>query len=454
MSASRGEWLTFGVELEFYITWETVPGSMKKPARLGDHPGGPLLVDGYYNVLDSLAEAINPLLNNMPTRGIVEPRRRQHINSTYLEWSVKPDGSLLLSDQMMGESRDDITYPYGWRGVELVSPVLLANRDGFNEVLQVVEFIRNNFWTETTENAGLHIHIGNGNQWFPPTPLRHIACLLYAADPVIAQCHPEHRRQNRLFAPSNRLFSNVSFGMKTHQTDQHPPEPEDEAEQLHSPARINRAWRDILRPLDFFGWLYALNEDREAENFPPRPTEGAYKINPDDWELNLRLDRFNRYMGIAPASPESAKQFTVIPMLQVMEQLLASTTRDTLAQLMKAGAQRAAYNFDSHLYGRQFTKRTIEFRQPASTLDAAEILFQVVTAAALTHFAFQASYGQLMKVVLDCNVAEDEPSFYDVYDLLLDLGLRNEARFLSRTSNVETRSDDAGKEYLRSLGLI
>lgn len=75
------------------------------------------------------------------------------------------------------------------------------------------EYLHSTFIISPDEDCGLHIHVGQGNNWLPFKPLRKIAAFLYAADPVLAQCHPMHRRKN-LFCPSPRLYSMVSLGVK------------------------------------------------------------------------------------------------------------------------------------------------------------------------------------------------------------------------------------------------
>ncbi|KAI4860552.1 hypothetical protein F4820DRAFT_452800 [Hypoxylon rubiginosum] len=364
----------------------------------------------------------------------------------YLEWSIKPDGSLFRRDDQLAEGVAGVN---GWQGVEIVSPVLLANRDGLNEVLHVIEFIRNNFWIDTPRSAGFHIHVGNGDDWFPTRSLRQIGSLLYGTDPILAQLHPPHRRENYMFAPSNRYLSNVSFGTKIDQLDQHPQVEDELQEQPSGPVR---PWWNFWSRSDAAtrqAQQEEILEERQRGNHPPRPRETAYKIALHHILCQSVLQRNSQRLGVL-FDPQT---YNPIPMGEAISVLLEAPNRDAVAQLLKVGSHRAAYNFDSHLFER-FMKRTIEFRQPASTTDSATILCQISIALRLCSVCLTEDYGDLVKISADCSVAEYNPSYYDVYDLLLDLHLIPEARLVGAISNPAVNVDEAGQDYLRSIGLV
>ncbi|KAI6080553.1 putative amidoligase enzyme-domain-containing protein [Hypoxylon rubiginosum] len=443
-----GEVLTFGVELEFYVPWETHAGTMNKPERFANHPGGPLYIspEELYDfggepdnlVFDGLTEAIRPILETIK-RGVMADAPDE-----YAEWSFKEDGT--LSSQSSDQIRETRAGYHGWQGVELVSPVLLADRDGFYELLQVIEFLRNNFWIDTSDRAGFHIHVGNGNGTFERFSLRRIGYLLYQADPILAQSHPPHRRNN-IWAPSNRFFSRVSFGMKAHHAIAHPPEPIEVNQDPVAQPWWSR-WSDPSRR----------SSEQRAELreriYPLRPTRLAYPTEPSGYPyyiLGTMLRDRDDY-GIV----HDENSITPISMSDASYELLAAPTRDILAQLLAVGAPgrtyRAAYNFEAYMDEHGHIG-TIEFRQPESTIDAAAVVCYVSLALRLCEYAAIADENTLSKISVDLRVAEEAPAFYDLYDFLLDVDLGPEADFLSSISQGDDK-DATGRRYLEEIDLV
>ena len=94
---------------------------------------------------------------------------------------------------------------------------------------------------------------------------------------------------------------------------------------------------------------------------------------------------------------------------------------------MTAPPGRPAYSFNQLEY-EDVSKKTIEFRQAAGTIDPAEVVSRARIAVRLCEFAANITPQQLHKMINDFIVAEKDPKWFDVYDLFIELDLRPEAR--------------------------
>lgn len=57
-----------------------------------------------------------------------------------------------------------------WQGVEIMSKILTAGEEAFQEVGMVANILSKTFRTGVNRSCGLHIHVGNGDAGFD---LRH-----------------------------------------------------------------------------------------------------------------------------------------------------------------------------------------------------------------------------------------------------------------------------------------
>lgn len=110
---------------------------------------------------------------------------------------------------------------------------------------------------------------------------------------------------------------------------------------------------------------------------------------------------------------------------------------------------RGAYNFsnyDDELKKKE-TKKTVEFRQAAGSLDGHWVSSYAKICVGIGRFAEVAAEGNLWRLIYDCHRAEVDKTKYDVLDLLLDLGLAKEAEI------VQHRLETAGHvaETLRAF---
>ncbi|KAI1376573.1 hypothetical protein F4677DRAFT_454440 [Hypoxylon crocopeplum] len=233
--------------------------------------------------------------------------------------------------------------------------------------------------------------------------------------------HPA-RRRNHPHYPSTGLYSNLSFGMKivTHHRTGLFKLPTESVRAL-SPSFSDRT---VLQEL-FKRYMASLpdhgtDERRAKDHFPPRPSIRAYNVD-----------------------PRTTTSQTSGLILSAVAELNRSTNRTTLGEMMMVDGWRSAYNFNQFALGE---KRTIEFRMPAATIDAVEVVSQARIAVALCRFAAEAEPDHLLKMIFNCESAEANPSWFDVYDLFLLIGLAPEAKVVHAVSTL-TLSSDVKMEY-------
>ncbi|KAI0148523.1 putative amidoligase enzyme-domain-containing protein [Xylariaceae sp. FL1272] len=412
---------SFGLELECLIAVARNNQPLTVPEMFQHSSGGPLFVPSQTASSQSFAasrpviqRAIATALNGFKGKRVISPEQD---NQPYKDWAVERDTSVLFPPELrslpkMGD--------YTWQTVEITSPALWHDESSWREIKLVVDAIARDFWVLTPETAGIHFHYGNGPDYIPFFQLRRLAAFFFAADPLLCQLHPPHRHGN-MFCASNRLYSYIARGGTP-----------DEA---HSQ------------------WVEAPPEIRNAAN--TNPTRSAARRNfpikrgtlPGYNSKNLFSTDSDSEDGNAPAIKD-------IP--GAVAEILRSTNAPTVAELMSLKPldidERMAYNFNNYRQSRYRPstesdarngllltpgmsggeKRTIEFRQIASTMDSAEIIAHGKAIMRLCEFAKTSSLHELWSVVVDCAVSETDREWYDVFDLLLKLDLQEEARVLAR----------------------
>ncbi|KAI1112427.1 hypothetical protein F5Y14DRAFT_463568 [Nemania sp. NC0429] len=358
-------------------------------------------------------------------------------------WSVHTDVSVLLPADMSFEYH---MMEYRWCAIEVTSPALWVSDESWEEIRAVVRALRDEYWLLTPDTAGLHFHYGNGKSYIPFGKLRRMAALLLAVDPIMAQLHPEDRRWND-YCLSNRLYSRIAHGRPAADAarDIGVEYVEEEPE---FPSTTQRRPEPASRPF----------RRRTADLIVPfkRGTLKGYTFHPDtfgsleiltvladnDSEGSAHTDDSSR---AEPTTRAENKAPLAIP--YAVREILQCLNAPTVAELMRHSpfdAYRLAYNFHAYKHDRYKKmikengeivaeyqhKRTIEFRQMASTMEPDEVVAHGKVAVRLCEFAAEADLEELWRIVLDCTVAEVHGDWYDVFDLLAELGLNDEARVL------------------------
>ncbi|KAI4859177.1 hypothetical protein F4820DRAFT_467273 [Hypoxylon rubiginosum] len=475
---------SFGVELEFVIAVQYEPGPPPPQFASSDSRAGPIEFrrgDGAV----ALENLIRHRLQNTIATALEGHRGDHVINSRdeldndeivnshiedYMEWEVKRDESV----RMASDRRDQLF----WHDVEITSPALWATEKSFDEVRAVVNALTSSWWIISPPSSGLHVHYGRGWDHIPFEHLRKIGAFLYAADPILAQMHPENRRNND-YCPSNRLYSNLAHGAtpdlarQRYEGLQGNPI-DDEAEPVDTDDIVREQAERLERKREEKEREEREREEREKEKRERKEKEKEGKGEeeeeeeeevevkyPDLRETRIRAPDFPAVFkrGVLPGYNFSLQDFEncvdFLLLDQPDENLAPGTDREMpldiptgMLQILASQSApivsglhentrwgRSAYNFQA--YGVMYRmpaqdKRTIEFRQPAGTLDVDEVLAHIKISVGVADFASRLSYGELYKWAVDTDQAEEHPEWYDVFDILYDMGLVEEARVIQR----------------------
>ncbi|KAI0165222.1 hypothetical protein GGR52DRAFT_585231 [Hypoxylon sp. FL1284] len=438
---------SFGVELEFVIAVQFEPCS--PPPGFDPRTTGPVHCDRRMTeeqvaarIKTVLTDTIRRALQNQPSGDRVVASADQidgnseHLRE-YTDWVVKRDATVVVAD-------NDRRSALFWHDVEVTSPALWATSRSYAEVHRVVRALTSRWWAYAPASAGLHVHYGWGADWISFAPLRQLAAFLYAADPVLAQMHGAARRGSE-WCPSNRWYNALAHGTSfaiTNRLDRHkacadveapPVDPDDfaarhtVATRLTSGGAAGRAGIVFRR-----GELPGYEFDREAfEDSDPLPLRFGPReemaANPDGSELPLQIGA-----GVL--------------------EILRSTNAPSVAVMMQ-GILLSAYNFEAYSLNYreddEITKRTVEFRQAQGTLDADEVVAHATIAVVVAEFACRTDVAGLLKITLDLAEAEENPEWYDVFDLLGELGLEHEARVIqrrhARERGIKLTDEQAGR---------
>ncbi|KAI1658917.1 hypothetical protein F4813DRAFT_395319 [Daldinia decipiens] len=453
---NKKEKLSFGIEMEFFLAWraESFTGTVPTPPGFESKTGRPLVVRGGWatesdrvgalalmvdEAFPSSAAAVAPSGGGVPDYGDQE----WHHLYQFRRWEVSFDPTLKrLPDALRDKTGED----FGWVGAEVVSPALWAIDEGFEETRRMCEFLQANFWIFTAPEAGFHVHVGKGNEWLSLNSLRQIAAFLYAADLTLAQSHPEHRRDN-IWCPSPRLYSNVSVGIKNPPIQAQPAPPDEPKEVTEVTEKSAYAGFMELAQNFFQSWVGRDEPPQDSQvftkhQFLPGPTVSKFNINRNLVELVMS------YHGSCLEERQDPRRYKPIPMMTAVAEILRSADRRSIARLMNIGQRRGAYNF---VQLEKEHKRTIEFRQAASTVDPVEVVTYARIAVGLCQFAATASHEDFFKIILDCKTAEENPSCYDVYNLLKKVDLYPEAKVVQAVLSG-TMTDATQREYWLSRG--
>ncbi|KAI8947533.1 hypothetical protein F4801DRAFT_560489 [Xylaria longipes] len=274
----------------------------------------------------------------------------------------------------------------------------------------------------------MHYHYGNGKEYIPFQKLRRMAALLVACDPLIVQLHPQHRRVNE-YCMSNRLYSRIAHGRPAAVASR-----EINAEYIEAEPEFptNRPkTKPVARP----------SRMRTPNFLVPfqRGTLTGYDLTDEFFYLAFTESGYD-YDNIVE-NPRPLE----IP--YAVREILRCTNAPTVAELMRhtpLDAQRPAYSFKAYSHGEykhtimqdgqnvleyQY-KRTVEFRQMASTMDPNCVVAHGKIVVRLCEIAASMELEELYQVALDCAVGETNGDWFDVFDLLAEFGLESEAKVL------------------------
>ncbi|KAI1378512.1 putative amidoligase enzyme-domain-containing protein [Hypoxylon crocopeplum] len=432
---------SFGMEMECLVASRPAAAApVNIPDRFRNSPGRPVLVpedeEDIFAIQAHIRTTIRAAVEGHVGDRVVSLDQNieqdpdlWHLRN-YRDWVVDRDYSVEMPNDIRKEPH---VARYNWLDIEIKSPALWATEKSFAEVHRVLSAVAQTYMMFAPPSAGLHVHIGRGADYIPADHLRRIGAFLYAADPILAEMHPEHRRAWHIYYQSNRNYSVLAHGISKESVGTYIHREDVEVEPDtpgHRPDPEVESRRDLERP-DFEclfrrGDLqgYVLNHD----GF--RSTDHPYMVR--EGQPRLPGAQVLRPIDIPVAARE----------------LFSTVNAPTVSLLMQARTfHNMAYNFtgyDAIRYKKMVLtpdglpsklyqqKRTIEFRQPAGTVDPDEILAHIKICLRLIDYASTTPLDDIWKLILDLTQAEVHGDWYDVFDLLSELDLLEEAQVIQK----------------------
>ena len=111
-------------------------------------------------------------------------------------WWSKNDNSLLYPGKISDDWDDviDRDGKFHYFGIEVVSPILSADANGFDEAKKVADLLRTQLRSSVNRSCGLHVHVGDGSKGFDLSTLKNVIAILWTFDREILRLHPKFRR--------------------------------------------------------------------------------------------------------------------------------------------------------------------------------------------------------------------------------------------------------------------
>lgn len=123
----------------------------------------------------------------------------------FSKWSIDSDTSVTATEH---------EHSYVWNSIEVISPAYYNFDDTMVEIRKVCRLLAENYMIHTNETAGLHVHVGVGNQHFQLDHLRRMLAFFWGFEEQLNTLHPEHRStENCRWARSLReesVYANLS----------------------------------------------------------------------------------------------------------------------------------------------------------------------------------------------------------------------------------------------------
>ncbi|KAI0124318.1 putative amidoligase enzyme-domain-containing protein [Xylariales sp. AK1849] len=452
---SRGQRLTFGVELEFMLAYLEPGSEDPAPHNNGDvyiteplpdfvglssndgaavgtktgprtrfrfqdteeegqyHPYGPYL---RHRIAKLLRNHNVPAISDSGDRE-TEDLLRKHRKETAAKLGIHEDlveqaneeSTLWVvdTDTSVGEVSN---LQYGYLPVEIKSPVLYYDEESIQLVKHVVNLLVSEYCILSNHSSMLHVHVGRGIGGYSMNDLRMISSVLFAAAPRLDQLHPIHCGPLTEWAPGMRTLSMMAnLSEKTAQ---------EAVEKRKGPETIN------------------------PSDMPANADQKVMTLVDDE-----RLSRFS-----SPYHDQARSLHTYS----------STNGKDTSIETVWADPEayeahyRSAYNF-RNLMAYPVTKKTIEYRQHVGTMSAVAIENWIRVTAGIIDFCVHAPFLSAINPVLqkldqpdpnaETSFAMNEPKDrerkvnaahifhgkdgdpYSVYDFLWDIGLGPAAKY-------------------------
>ncbi|KAI0135014.1 hypothetical protein F4814DRAFT_6818 [Daldinia grandis] len=494
--------LTFGVEMEFVIPWlpegrddvlEHIKGlppvlRIKKPPKDGDFA---LLI---YGIIRDLFEK-----HHLPAKVRTYTYKTDFVKailSNYNHWGVTEDVTVTEPVEI---KTFDWVKKFEWVGVEVQTPVEPDTPAAFEALNYARQLLTSSYRCRVNHSCGLHVHVGNGSEYFPLDSMRRIASLVFATEHLLTtlnhpwrvvnwNCRTMRDRSNL----SNRLAGQTTSADPVHligsgrdcirylATDvRHGEEPISWREENRGNKFVdafeehrNNADFEPFRPApDANGGGEASKgeetEGKQEENKPlkasdapfSQPVEPAKPVRTRNTPRIIRLRYTNQQLedisekmrdfGCAGLEVEGPRSHRAPDpgVFAGVQQIYQSASSCEISHLMypRGGAMVNFQHYACNSFLQAYRGRTIEFRGAEGNLTSWVVTWAKICVG-LVKFAVRSPYHEFARVLANCDASTDEDGMYDCVDLLDDLGLYAEAEAAEK--RIAANRVDWGLEYV------
>ncbi|KAI2776176.1 hypothetical protein F4815DRAFT_364346 [Daldinia loculata] len=504
---ARPSRLTFGVEMEFVVPWLPESGDdalehikgLPPVLRLKKAPK-----DGNFEVV--IYEMIKALFeeHNLPANVKTYTYKTNFVKTIlgrYNHWGVTDD--ITVNEPVEAKTFDWVE-KFQWVGVEVQTPVEPDIPAAFEVLNYARQLLTSSYRCRVNHSCGLHVHVGNGGEYFPLNSLRRIASLVFATEHLLTtlnhpwrvvnwNCRTLRDRSNL----SNRLDGQEVSDGPTHETGS----ARDCIRYLATEVRHGEepiSWREQNRRNKYVDDFEVHRNTNGFEPFQPKPDpkggeeapkkkrrkgkkaggkEEANKItkaSDDPFSQSIKPSKPVRTRNIPRIVrprytneqlediTEKVRDFGCSGLemegprshrapdpgvFAGVQQIYQSASSCEIAHLMypRGGAMVnfRHYACDSFVY--RNSGRTIEFRGAEGNLSSWVVVWAKICVG-LIKFAVRSPYYEFARVLENCDVSTDEDGAYDCIDLLDDLGLYAEAEAAEK--RIAANKAEWGLEYV------
>ncbi|KAI1076914.1 hypothetical protein F5B20DRAFT_593697 [Whalleya microplaca] len=415
--------LTFSVELQAHVAYYH-EFQFEQPPK--DRNGAaPILIPSEHNCEPSaggkhLVDTIKQGLRDIGCRVFPDavtpcnPINISLIHPEYYSWDVEFD----MEAKDMPEGYEN-HLGLSWTGIRIKSPAMWACHTNFDEVARVFREIKKVFILLSTQTCDLSVLVRRGDRPFDLFELQRIAGLCYASSSLLSMLHDRSRHESSRCL-SNRFYSELAIREFRPKNDE---EDSLNEEYITSTSESARAVPTV---------------DSGFVRIIPRGT-----LQPEPFNLDIYKETTRHYQAVYGQNRMHAEPLGIIPAVGT---LLECTEQTRIADLMNHITDRTAYKFLNYIardenIKRPWNKTAVEFCQARGTLDVDSIVLWVKICVRLSIFAIDEGYQMYRRLIRQCARAERAPQNYDALDLLLDVGLVDEAAMLQ--SQILRRNREA-----------
>lgn len=455
-TASHG--VTFGIELEILVPYlwsdQTDPAGdtdERRVIQLSEE--GMESIEAFYATKDKVKFILRDFLRS---HGVPVYDNGMQGASPPTQWSVGFDSTV----------RETKFKSYRFVGIEIRSPALLAEPGSFTEIKRVVNLLRANFRLRVNETAGFHVHVGMGAKKLPSRAVRRIAQFLWCADGMLSQLHPPERMLSQ-FCPSIRHSSHLARGRPNHwvQAEEQSVEMREflgrtshiaPAVDREDPAAVSDRLAILQQNPNSFPALDARPGISRLQRLPPirnnpYQDEGARRRHQISWKRELTVLSRREFLeqellhphevGMPRLEPEETCTSVRRGLQSLCQPEMYEDTTRAVHELSCHVGQRFNYNllaYDIAASGDVELRMTVEFREAAGSLNPSWVVAWARICSRIVGFCLEAEEAEFVEMLM--RVLEAELAFeangesrYDVVDLVSDLNLPDEAKYVEST---------------------